>query len=101
MLGEDRPTIRAINPRTWIKSTDYVDQEFRASLQTFITQRAELLTVLKRLPPKGWARSATVTGAGAVLERTVHSYAQWLARHERSHYRQIRNIASAMRVGEY
>jgi len=39
MLGEDRPTIQAINPRTWIKSTDYVDQEFRPSLQTFSSSR--------------------------------------------------------------
>src|SRR5690349_12029223 len=27
ILAEDEPTIRAVNPRTWIKSTDYHDLE--------------------------------------------------------------------------
>jgi DinB family protein len=92
MIAEDKPTLRAVNPRTWIKRTDYLDLKFRPSLRTFITQRADLLAVLKPLPRKGWSRSATVTGAGAVLERTVFFYAQWLARHERPHVRQIERI---------
>src|SRR4051794_6919270 len=32
MLDEDHPTIRAVNPRTWIKHTDYREQPFRRSL---------------------------------------------------------------------
>jgi hypothetical protein len=98
ILAEDRPTIRAINPRTWIKQTDYVDLEFRPSLDAYVAQRAELLAVLEPLPPDGWSRAATVTGAGKVLERTVLSYAQWLARHERPHLRQIERIVNATRA---
>jgi hypothetical protein len=89
ILDEDRPTFKAVNPRTWIKQTDYLDQEFIPSLQAFTIQRLELLKVLQTLPPDAWSRSATVTGAGKPIERTVYSYAQWLANHERSHVRQI------------
>jgi len=28
IVAEDRPTIRAINPTTWIKSTNYPELEF-------------------------------------------------------------------------
>src|SRR5439155_1220433 len=71
ILAEDRPTLRAVDPRTWIKKTDYLELDFRPSLRSFTTQRADLLAVLEALPPEGWSRAATVTGAGRVLERTV------------------------------
>lgn len=98
MLAEDGPTIRATNPRTWIKGTDYPQLEVEPSLRSFTTQRAELLAVLHPLPFEAWARAATVTGAGKVLERTVFFYAQWLATHERPHVKQIERIASALRI---
>src|SRR5512136_1863923 len=73
-------------------------QEFKPSLQAFTTQRAELLAVLKPLAPEAWSRMATVTGAGKPRERTVYTYAQWLANHERPHIKQIERIANAMRI---
>ena len=90
ILAEDRPTIRAVNPTAWIERTDYREQGFRPSFDAFRAQRADLLVVLKALPPDDWLRSATVTGAGAPLQRTVLFYARWLARHERTHIRPIR-----------
>src|ERR1700730_3882721 len=96
MIAQDTQTLRAVNPRTWIKKTDYLDLEFRPSLRSFATQRADLLAVLSPLPPEGWERSATVTGAGKVLERTVLFYAQWLARHERQHVKQVERIVNTM-----
>jgi hypothetical protein len=51
---------------------------------------------LEPLSPEGWARAATVTGAGKVLERTVMFYVQWLAAHERPHVKQIGRIASTL-----
>jgi len=98
IIAEDRPTIRAVNPRTWIKKTDYLEQEFQPSLHSFTTQRADLLAVLKPLPHESWSRTATVTGAGKPLIRTVLSYADGLARHERPHLKQIERIVNAMRV---
>lgn len=98
ILSEDRPTIKAVNPTTWIKKTNYREQEFQPSLQAFTAQRAELLAVLKPLAPEAWSRMATVTGAGKPRERTVHTYAQWLANHERSHIKQIERIVSTMHM---
>jgi DinB superfamily len=98
MIAEDRPTLRAVNPRTWIKKMDYLELEFRPSLHSFATQRADLLAVLSPLPHEGWSGAATVTGAGKVLERTVLFYAQWLARHERQHVKQVERIVNTMRI---
>jgi hypothetical protein len=89
--------LRAVNPTTWIKQTNYPALEFRPSFRFFAKQRATLLAVLEPLPPQSWSRTATVTGAGPVLERTVLFYAQWLARHERGHVKQIANILEAIR----
>lgn len=98
ILAQDTPTIRAVNPRTWIKQTDYLEQEFQPSLYAFATQRTDLLAVLEWLTPEDWSRSATVTGAGKPLERTVLSYAQWMATHERPHVKQIERVVSTMRM---
>ena len=97
ILAEDRPTIRAVSPITWIKSTDYLELEFRPSLRSFATQRSDLLAFLEPLPPEAWSRTATVKRSGKVLERTMMSYAQWLALHERVHITEIERIAVALR----
>jgi hypothetical protein len=93
ILAADRPTLRAVNPRTWIKQTNYPVLPFRRSLRAYSAQRAELLALLKPLPPEAWSRAATVTGAGRVLERSVQFYAEWLATHERAHVKQIARLA--------
>lgn len=98
MIAEDAPTLRAVNPTTWIDKTDYPVQEFRPSLRAFAAQRADLLAVLQPLPREGWSRAATVTGAGKVLERTVLFYARWLAGHERTHVGQVERIVNAPRT---
>lgn len=95
IIAEDRPTIRAMNPTTWIKSTNYPEQDFAPSFRTYAKQRAELLALLGPLPKAAWSRGATVTGAGRPRERTVLEYAQWLANHERSHVKHIARIVSS------
>src|SRR5262245_20736821 len=55
IITQDKPTIRAINPRTWINITDYPKQKFRTSLRAFTKQRTDLLTTLEALPPKSWS----------------------------------------------
>ncbi len=97
ILSEDRPTIKAVNPTTWIKQTDYREQDFAPSLQAFAAQRAELLTVLKPLARDAWSRMATVTGAGKPRVRSVYTYALWLANHEHSHRRQIERIVKTLK----
>ena len=98
ILAEDAPTIRAVNPRTWISKTDYPEQSFQLSLHAFATQRADLLALLEPLSLAGWSRSATVTGAGKVLERSVLFYAQWMASHERPHAKQIERLVNDLRT---
>ena len=98
ILSEDRPTFKAVNPRTWIKKTDYLEQEFHPSQQAYIAQRADLLAVLKPLAPEAWSRMATVMTAGRPRERTVYTYAQWLANHEQQHIKQIERIVNTMRM---
>lgn len=89
----DDPTIWAVNPTTWIERTDYRELEFAPSLRAFTKQRERLLSLLEPLSKRDWSRSATVCGAGAPLERTVQSYADRLARHERTHWRQVASTA--------
>jgi hypothetical protein len=97
LLAEDAPTVRAINPLTWIKQTDYPRLDFAASFRAFVAQRAELLAALEPLAPAGWQRAGTFTGAGAPLTRTVHSQAQRLAIHERPHLKQLAQTVAALR----
>jgi len=96
ILAHDHPTFRAVNPLTWIRKTDYLGLEFGPSLRSFTKQRADLLALLRPLPAADWSRAATVTGAGAALERTVLFYAEWVARHERPHVKQVEQIATTM-----
>jgi len=92
IVTEDHPTYRAMNPRTWIKRTNYPELEFTPSFRAFAKQRAELLAFLRPLPKAAWSRSAIVSGAGRPRERTMLEYAQWFANHERTHVKQIARI---------
>ena len=67
MLAHDAPTLRAVNPKTWIRKTDYLEQDFQPSFHAFATQRSELLAVLEPLAREGWSRAAMVSGAGLKL----------------------------------
>jgi hypothetical protein len=96
IIAEERPTLRAVNPRSWIKQTDYRELEFRPSLRAFSAQRTELLAVLEALPPDGWSRVATVIGAGRAFERSVLFYTRWLAEHERPHVKQIARLVTTI-----
>jgi hypothetical protein len=53
---------------------------------------------LEPLTPEDWSRPATVTGAGKPLVKTVFSYVEGLALHERPHVKQIQRIVNAMHV---
>jgi hypothetical protein len=99
ILQEERPVIRAVDPRTWARSTNYLELDFETSLREYTAQRRELLDLLRSLPPDAWQREADVVGAGKPLVRTVHFYAQWLAKHERPHLKQIRRVIKTLRGG--
>jgi hypothetical protein len=54
------------------------------------------LAVLASLSPDGWLRSTTVIGAARPIERTVQDYADRLARHERTHGKQVEQTVAAV-----
>lgn len=89
ILAEEHPTFPGMNPRTWMKRTDYPEWRFEAASRAFAAQREELLATLHALAPGEWERTATVTAYGQANERTLLSYASQLAKHERTHVRQI------------
>jgi hypothetical protein len=98
ILAQEKPTIKAVNPRTWIKNTDYLEQEFQSSLRAFTNQRRQLLVALEPLPPDDWMRTNTLIGAGKPLEQTLLSHADGLARHERAHLKQIERTLNGLQA---
>jgi hypothetical protein len=75
MIAEDRPTLRAVNPRSWINETNYLELEFRPSLRAFARQRADLLAVLDPLPRKGWSRVAMNSHTSSRSQASSTSFA--------------------------
>lgn len=98
MLAQDHPTLRYVSPRTWIKKTNYLEQEFHTSLQAFINQRNDLLAALKPLAIEGWSRGATFTGTTRGREQTVFKYAQRIADHETQHLDQLVDTLNAIQA---
>jgi hypothetical protein len=100
IVAEDTPTWKGMNPRAWIKKTDYPEWEFQRAFKAFEKQRAELLAVLEPLPLEGWVRTAIVTGMlGETYERTARYYGDWLAGHERAHLKGLPRIIAAVQDG--
>ena len=94
MLTEGSQTLRAINPRAWITQTDYPGMEYAPSLEALTRQRDDLLAVLNALTPAERERTATVTGAGRPLVRSVTDYVRRMSTHERGHLKQLaRSVA--------
>ena len=95
MLTQDRPTLRYVSPRTWIKKTNYADLEFGVSFRAYANQRKDLLKVLRTLSHDDWLRGASIKVAKKRREETVLSYAERMARHEAGHCEQVERILDA------
>lgn len=61
ILADEHPTFAGMNPRTWMKKTDYPEWPFEAAFSAFSIQREDLLSALEALRPDDWERTATVT----------------------------------------
>ena len=94
MLAEDRPTIRYVSPRGWIKKTDYLQLDFHDSLDAFSRQRAVLIATLEALDRVDWSRGATFTATTLGRQATVLSYADRIAAHELKHLDQLRRTVA-------
>ncbi len=89
IIAEDRPKLRAVSPRTWIKRTMYPELEFGPSLRSFAEQRAQLTLGACGVAARSLDTCGEGDWSGQGLERTVLSYAEGLATHESLHVRQI------------
>jgi hypothetical protein len=98
MLSQEHPTMRDVSPRTWIKKTNYPEQDFHTSLEAFTKQRNELLQTLKALKINDWLRGATFTATTEGREHTVFSFARRMARHEDEHCIQIEALLKEIGV---
>lgn len=99
ILAEDTPRWKGVNPRAWIKQTDYPQWEVAPAFAAFRRQRTEILAVLEPVPADAWDRIAVVTGMlGETDERTARHYAARTARHERGHMRHIGGIIRAVQA---
>jgi DinB superfamily len=97
IVAEDRPTWKGMNPRAWIRKTDYPEWEFAPAFDAFKKQRADLLDVIEPLSPDGWERTATVTGMlGETHERAARYYGDWMAGHERAHWKHVERIVAVL-----
>ncbi len=90
MLAEDHPTLRYVSPRSWIKRTDFLAQDFQHSLRAFAAERTVLLGTLRAIDAHDWIRGATFTGTTAGREATVLTLARRIADHEVGHWEQLR-----------
>ena len=90
MLTEAHPTIRYVSPRSWIKRSVFLTQDFQTLLPAFAAERVVLLSALRALDASGWTRGATCTGTTFGKEATVLSYARRMADHEVGHLDQLR-----------
>lgn len=95
MIEEDRPTMRAVNPMTWLVQTNYLELPFRSSLAAFAEQRNRFIARIADLSPEDWLRTGTFTGGGKPRQYSVHTECDALARHERSHVKQIERLFKA------
>jgi hypothetical protein len=82
VLAEDVPTIRAVNPRTWLAATEHRERGFAGHLAAFTQDRPSCWTCCAG-SRRRTGRAAPSSRAGRPLERTVLSYSLWLASHER------------------
>lgn len=92
MIAREKPQLRYVSPRGWIRKTNYLELEFHGSLKTFAAQRHELLQVLKGLGVEDWSRSATFTGTTKGRNQNIFDYACRIAEHENRHSEQIENV---------
>ena len=90
MLTQDKPTLRHLSPRTYIRKTDYAQQNFHDSLSAFGEQRSHLLDKLSKLELADWSRAAMIKER----QHIVFTQARRMALHEVTHCEQIEALVA-------
>lgn len=60
ILKQENPTLRYVSPHTWIRKTNYLDLDCKASFLAFRKQREDLLKILQSLPQEDRLHRANV-----------------------------------------
>jgi hypothetical protein len=99
IVHEDEPRWRHVSPRARMKKARYDQLPFAESLGAFAQQRAELVTLLRRLPHEAWQRIALVKVAHRADQEwrlTLHALVWGMANHEEVHCAQMEKVAAAL-----
>lgn len=98
ILDEDEPRWRHVSPRARMKKVHYDQLPFAESFAAFAQQRADLIALLKKLPPKAWERLALVYVPYYKSEwrLTLHMLVRGMADHEQGHCTQMEKVAAAL-----
>jgi hypothetical protein len=91
MLARDNPPLPAFDDREWAAVAGYAALDFHEALAGFAVRRAELVRLLRRVPPEGWQRPGTHEVAGAITPASVLAA---LADHEEEHCAQLETLWS-------
>jgi hypothetical protein len=91
MLARENPPLPAFDDRTWAAVAGYAAMDFHEALAGFAVRRAELVRLLRRVPPEGWQRSGTHEVAGVITPASVLAS---LADHEEEHCAQLETLWS-------
>jgi hypothetical protein len=98
ILDEDKPRWRHVSPRARMKKVHYNELPFAESFAAFKQQRADLIALLKKLPPKAWERLALVHVPynNSEWRLTIHERVRGMAAHEQGHCTQMEETAAAL-----
>ena len=94
MLAHERPSLKEIHPRKWIKTCNpYTNQSFANLLKMFTLRREALLISLRSLSLEDWAREGLIDRK----THTIFSHVRRMVRHEDVHCNEIEAILNQHR----
>ena len=86
VLGEEDPFLPGEDTDPWAEEREYICQDGKQALHSFMVERMRLLDILTKLPDKSWQRSAR----HAIFGRThLKELVGIIAGHDRMHIRQF------------
>ena len=91
MLARENPPLPAFDDREWAAIAGYAAMDFHEALAGFAVRRAELVRLLRRVPPEGWQRPGTHEVAGTI---TPARLLVTLVAHEEEHCAQLEALWS-------
>jgi len=86
VISEINPFLPGVDTDPWAAERNYVSQDPKEALHSFVNARMELITMLKTLDPAGWDRQARHAILGPT---TLRELVNILLSHDRLHIQQI------------